>query len=34
MFLNKNGKWVNREIGNNYDNFLTEEYYVYEKIDK
>lgn len=32
MFMNKSGKWVNREIGTQYDQFITKEYYVYEKI--
>lgn len=32
MFMNKTGKWVNREIGDQYNQFLIKEYYVYEEI--
>jgi ABC-type proline/glycine betaine transport system permease subunit len=32
MFMNKSGKWVNREISNEYNQFLRKEYYVYEDL--
>jgi hypothetical protein len=33
MFMNKSGKWVNREIGDEYNQFLVKEYYVYEELE-
>lgn len=33
MFMNKYGKWVNRDIGDEYNQFLVKEYYVYENVD-
>ena len=33
LFMNKHGKWVYRDIGNEHNNFLVEEYYVYESIN-
>jgi hypothetical protein len=32
MFLNKNGKWINDNIPIEYDIFLINQYYIYEKI--
>lgn len=34
MFMNKSGKWVNREIGDEYNQFLIKEYYVYEDLEE
>lgn len=33
MYMNKSGKWVSREIGNEYDQFLIKEYYIYEELN-
>ena len=30
MFMNKNKKWININIDNIFDNYVIEEYYVYE----
>jgi hypothetical protein len=33
MYMNKSAKWVNREIGDKYNQFLIKEYYVYEQLN-
>ena len=29
MYIDKEGKWINSEVGKEFDNFVIDEYYVY-----